>query len=44
MIPEAALARLAAALPERALLVLDGAYAEFVTGFDGHAGRRASTW
>jgi histidinol-phosphate aminotransferase len=31
-------ARLAAHLPPQALLVLDGAYAEFVPGFDGHAG------
>ncbi|MFT3974497.1 MAG: histidinol-phosphate transaminase [Amaricoccus sp.] len=31
-------ARLAAGLPPQALLVLDGAYAEFVAGFDGHAG------
>jgi len=31
-------ARLAAHLPPQALLVLDGAYAEFVAGFDGHAG------
>ncbi|MEZ5676621.1 histidinol-phosphate aminotransferase [Thalassovita litoralis] len=30
-------ARLAAGLPEGALLVLDGAYAEFVDGFDGGA-------
>ena len=30
-------ARLAEGLPPRALLVLDGAYAEFVGGFDGHA-------
>lgn len=38
MIPEAEVARLAAGLPAQALLVLDGAYAEFVDGFDGHAG------
>lgn len=42
MIPPAEVARLAAGLPPQALLVLDGAYAEFVTGteagFDGHAG------
>ena len=38
MIPAAEVARLAAGLPARALLVLDGAYAEFVPGFDGHAG------
>ena len=31
-------ARLAAGLPEGAILVLDGAYAEFVAGFDGGAG------
>lgn len=31
-------ARLAAGLPEQAILVLDGAYAEFVDGFDGGAG------
>ena len=30
-------ARLVAGLPERAILVLDGAYAEFVDGFDGGA-------
>ncbi|MCA0921855.1 histidinol-phosphate transaminase [Pseudooceanicola nanhaiensis] len=30
-------ARLAAGLPEQALLVLDGAYAEYVEGFDGGA-------
>ena len=38
MIAEAEVARLAAGLPPQALLVLDGAYAEFVGGFDGHAG------
>lgn len=38
MIPETDLARLADGLPDRALLVLDGAYAEYVEGFDGHAG------
>jgi len=32
------LARLADGLPEQAILVLDGAYAEFVEGFDGGAG------
>jgi histidinol-phosphate aminotransferase len=37
MIPEAEVARLAAGLPEQALLVLDGAYAEYVEGFDGGA-------
>lgn len=31
-------ARLAAGLPKQALLVLDGAYAEYVDGFDGGAG------
>ena len=31
------IARLAAELPERALLVLDGAYAEYVDGYDGGA-------
>lgn len=38
MIPEAEVARLAAGLPPQALLVLDAAYAEYVEGFDGHAG------
>ncbi|MBZ0123573.1 MAG: histidinol-phosphate transaminase [Roseovarius sp.] len=38
MIPEAELARLADGLPERALLVIDGAYAEYVEGYDGGAG------
>ncbi|MFO1210749.1 MAG: histidinol-phosphate transaminase [Amaricoccus sp.] len=38
MIPAAEIERLAAGLPARTLLVLDGAYAEFVEGFDGHAG------
>ncbi len=38
MIPAAEVARLAAGLPPQALLVLDGAYADFVPGFDGHAG------
>ena len=38
MIPEAEVARLAEGLPSRTLLVLDGAYAEFVADFDGHAG------
>jgi histidinol-phosphate aminotransferase len=37
MIPQDAIARLADALPPRALLVLDAAYAEFVEGFDGGA-------
>ena len=34
MIPEAEVARLADGLPEGCLLVLDGAYAEYVDGFD----------
>ena len=38
MIPEAEVERLAAGLPPQALLVLDGAYAEYVEDFDGHAG------
>lgn len=37
MIGAAEVARLAAGLPERALLVLDGAYAEYVEGYDGGA-------
>jgi histidinol-phosphate aminotransferase len=37
MIPAAEIARLAAGLPPQALLVLDGAYAEFVKDFNGHA-------
>jgi histidinol-phosphate aminotransferase len=37
MIPASEIARLAAGLPPAALLVLDGAYAEFVSGFNGHA-------
>ncbi|WP_170325969.1 histidinol-phosphate transaminase [Ruegeria arenilitoris] len=37
MIPEAELARLAEALPQTCLMVIDGAYAEFVDGFDGGA-------
>ncbi len=37
MIGRAEVARLADGLPEQALLVLDGAYAEFVEGFDGGA-------
>lgn len=36
-IPAEAVARLAEGLPPRALLVMDGAYAEYVPGFDGHA-------
>jgi len=37
MIGEAEVARLAEGLPPQVLLVLDGAYAEFVDGFDGGA-------
>lgn len=37
MIPAEEVERLAAGLPSCTLLVLDGAYAEFVDGFDGHA-------
>jgi len=37
MIGEAEVARLAAGLPAQVLLVLDGAYAEYVDGFDGGA-------
>ncbi len=37
MIDAAETARLAAALPAHVILVLDGAYAEFVEGFDGGA-------
>jgi histidinol-phosphate aminotransferase len=37
MVSKAEVARLAAGLPPQALLVLDGAYAEYVEGFDGHA-------
>lgn len=37
MIGAAEIARLADGLPPRAILVLDGAYAEFVDGFDGGA-------
>jgi histidinol-phosphate aminotransferase len=42
MLPEAEIARLADGLPPQALLVLDGAYAEYVAGFDGHAGLAAA--
>jgi histidinol-phosphate aminotransferase len=38
MISPEEVARLAAGLPPQALLVLDGAYADYVDGFDGHAG------
>ena len=37
MIPEGEVARLVDGLPRRVLLVLDGAYAEYVPGFDGGA-------
>ncbi|WP_158966347.1 histidinol-phosphate transaminase [Chachezhania sediminis] len=37
MIGDEAIARLIAGLPEDVLIVLDGAYAEFVDGFDGGA-------
>ncbi len=37
MLPMAELERLAAGLPPQALLVLDGAYAEYVDGYDGGA-------
>ncbi len=37
MIDAAGTERLAAGLPEQALLVLDGAYAEYIGGFDGGA-------
>ncbi len=37
LVPEAEVARLAASLPAHALLVVDGAYAEFVPDFDGSA-------
>jgi len=37
MVCEAELRRLAEGLPERALLVIDGAYAEYVEGYDGGA-------
>ncbi len=37
MIAQAEVERLADALPEQCLLVLDGAYAEFVDGYDGGA-------
>ncbi|MCZ4354533.1 histidinol-phosphate transaminase [Roseovarius aestuarii] len=38
MIGEGEVARLAAGLPDHVLLVLDGAYAEYVEGYDGGAG------
>jgi histidinol-phosphate aminotransferase len=37
MIGASEVARLAAGLPPQVLLVLDGAYAEYVSGFNGHA-------
>lgn len=37
MIPESELVRLAEALPDSCLMVIDGAYAEFVDDFDGGA-------
>ena len=37
MIGPAEVERLAAGLPKQAILVLDGAYAEYVEGFDGGA-------
>ena len=37
MLPDAEIERLADSLPPETLLVLDGAYAEYVEGFDGHA-------
>jgi histidinol-phosphate aminotransferase len=37
MIPASEVARLAAGLPPQALLVVDGAYAEYVSDFNGHA-------
>ncbi len=37
MVSDKDLARLAAGLPDHVLLVLDGAYAEYVDGFDGSA-------
>ena len=37
MIADEQLARLASGLPETCLMVIDGAYAEFVEGFDGGA-------
>ena len=42
MVGEAELARLADGLPPRALLVLDGAYAEYVEGYDAGASLIAS--
>lgn len=37
MVGEAEIARLASGLPDKALLVVDGAYAEYVEGYDGGA-------
>ncbi|MDT0682559.1 histidinol-phosphate transaminase [Roseicyclus sp. F158] len=42
MMDEAEVLRLADGLPEHVLLILDGAYAEFVEGFDGGAGLAAT--
>lgn len=42
MLPEAEVRRLADALPGNVVLVLDGAYAEYVEGFDGGAGLAGS--
>ncbi|MEM6618025.1 MAG: histidinol-phosphate transaminase [Pseudomonadota bacterium] len=41
MIPDADVAHLAEALPDSCLLVLDGAYAEYVPGHDGYLGLAA---
>lgn len=38
MVGESELARLARGLPDHALLVIDGAYAEYIEGYDGGAG------
>lgn len=38
MLSDTEIMRLADGLPPSAILVLDGAYAEYVEGFDGHAG------
>ena len=42
MISPGEVARLADALPDQAMLVLDGAYAEYVDGYDGGAGLAGS--
>ena len=46
MISAAEVARLAEGLPPQAILVLDGAYAEYVEGYDGGRrwSRRATMW